>query len=68
MKACWEISGLESMKAASGGRLRRRSSAAALPIRRRRRASRSQKIAPKLFTGRPATDTVSGNRTAHSLS
>ena len=27
-----------------------------------------QKIAPKLLTGRPATATVSGNRTAHSLS
>ena len=62
------MAGLASMHAASGGRFSRSRSAASPARRRSRSASRSQKIAPKLLTGRPATDTVSGNSTAHSLS
>ena len=68
MYACWERSARASIAAASGGRFSDSRSAAAPATRRRRSASRSQKIAPKLFTGRPATDTVSGNNVAQSLS
>ena len=52
MYACWERSARASIAAASGGRLSDSRSAAAPATRRRRSASRSQKIAPKLLTGR----------------
>ena len=57
-----------SSAAASGGRLSRSVSTARADVARKRSASRSQKMAPKWLTGLPATLTVSGNRTAHSLS
>ena len=53
---------------ASGGRSMRSRSAASLTVCWKRAASRSQKMAPKLLVGRPATQTVSGKSTAHSLS
>ena len=68
-KACSETGSDATSPAASGGRLICRIRAAAPIVRRKRRASRSQKIAPKWWRdGRTATDTVSGNSVAHSLS